>query len=63
MIVLSRKTMCTSTNCYLTALAVADLLFLLILSSQIYVNRAEDCTFHLSSEAALFQLYTSKMCV
>ncbi|CAG5130315.1 unnamed protein product, partial [Candidula unifasciata] len=58
MFVLSRKTMCTSTNCYLTGLAVADLLFLLILSSQIFVNRTEDCNFHLGSKAALFQQYS-----
>ncbi|XP_074646112.1 sex peptide receptor-related protein 2-like [Tubulanus polymorphus] len=34
-VVLSRKTMWTSTNCYLTALAVADLLFLIILSTRL----------------------------
>lgn len=32
-IVLSRKNMCTSTNCYLMALAIADLLFLVILAT------------------------------
>ena len=33
LIVLSRKNMCTSTNCYLMALASADLLFLILFSS------------------------------
>ena len=32
-VVLSRKSMCTSTNCYLMALSIADLLFLLLLAS------------------------------
>ncbi|XP_067683022.1 sex peptide receptor-related protein 2-like [Haliotis asinina] len=41
-IVLSRKTMCTSTNCYLTSLAVADLLFLLIMSVQILLENAKN---------------------
>ncbi|BFZ10686.1 hypothetical protein BsWGS_13725 [Bradybaena similaris] len=58
MVVLSRKTMCTSTNCYLTALAVADLLFLLILSSRIYVDESENCDFHLGSKGTLFFVYS-----
>ncbi|CAG5136714.1 unnamed protein product [Candidula unifasciata] len=58
MVVLSRKIMCTSTNCYLTALAVADLLFLLILASRLYVDKMENCDFHLSSRAALFFVYS-----
>ena len=32
-VVLSKKNMCTSTNCYLMALAIADLLFLIILAT------------------------------
>ncbi|XP_059165575.1 G-protein coupled receptor daf-37-like [Physella acuta] len=58
MIVLSRKTMCTSTNCYLTALAVADLLFLLILSSRILVEMLADCHFYQGSENAIFIEYS-----
>ena len=38
-IVLSRKIMCTSTNCYLMALAIADLFFLLLLASTLMRNR------------------------
>ena len=38
-IVLSRKTMCTSTNCYLMALSIADLLFLLILATTLADNQ------------------------
>lgn len=60
MIVLSRKTMCTSTNCYLTALAVADLLFLLILSARILVEMLADCRFYQESENAIFIEYSSK---
>ena len=35
LIILSRKSMCTSTNCYLMALASTDLLFLLILATHL----------------------------
>nr|KAG5701678.1 hypothetical protein BaRGS_027836 [Batillaria attramentaria] len=42
-VVLSRKTMCTSTNCYLTALAIADLIILLVLSAQIVMEQGIDC--------------------
>ena len=38
-IVLSRKNMCTSTNCYLMALSVTDLLFLLVFSTILADNR------------------------
>ncbi|XP_041349882.1 sex peptide receptor-like [Gigantopelta aegis] len=60
-IVLSRKTMCTSTNCYLVALAIADLLFLLILSVQILlgkVNRTDGYTID-SSVYIIFNHYSS----
>ncbi len=40
-IVLSRKNMCTSTNCYLIALAIADLLFLVFLSTILADNQLE----------------------
>lgn len=42
-VVLSRKTMCTSTNCYLTALAIADLIILLVLSVQISLELGYEC--------------------
>ncbi|KAK7102400.1 hypothetical protein V1264_020623 [Littorina saxatilis] len=42
-VILSRKTMCTSTNCYLTALAVADLIVLVILSANIVVEHVMSC--------------------
>ncbi|CAL1528694.1 unnamed protein product [Lymnaea stagnalis] len=58
MVVLSRKTMCTSTNCYLSALAVADLLFLLLLSSKILVDQLADCSFLKDSEGAMFEVYS-----
>ncbi|XP_005098695.1 sex peptide receptor [Aplysia californica] len=58
MVVLSRKTMCTSTNCYLTALAVADLLFLLLLSARIIVERVAGCEFRLSSEKTIWDVYS-----
>ena len=38
-IVLGRKNMCTSTNCYLMALAIADLLFLLLLATILADNQ------------------------
>jgi len=38
-IVLSRKNMSTSTNCYLTSLAIADLCFLIILSSKCFETK------------------------
>ena len=38
-IVLSKKNMCTSTNCYLMALAIADLLFLIILATTLVENQ------------------------
>ncbi len=38
-IVLSRKSMCTSTNCYLMALAIADLLFLILLANWFIQHR------------------------
>ena len=38
-IVLSRKNMCTSTNCHLTALAIADLLFLVLLATRLIDNQ------------------------
>ncbi|GFN84352.1 FMRFamide receptor [Plakobranchus ocellatus] len=58
MLVLSRKTMCTSTNCYLTALAVGDLLFLLILATRMLVDRLGDCHFHVSDERTIFLVYS-----
>ncbi|ESO88835.1 hypothetical protein LOTGIDRAFT_165255 [Lottia gigantea] len=45
-IVLRRKTMCTSTNCYLTSLAFADLLFLVLLSLQLLIERIVGCDFY-----------------
>ena len=39
LLVLCQKTMRTSTNCYLTALAVADLLFLLLLAPRLAENQ------------------------
>lgn len=41
-IVLSRKHMCTSTNCYLISLAVADLGFLVVLSTKWLENEVTD---------------------
>ncbi|KAK2159654.1 hypothetical protein NP493_1700g00004 [Ridgeia piscesae] len=38
-VILSRKHMCTSTNCYLMALAVADLLFLLLFATILADNQ------------------------
>lgn len=49
LIVLTRKTMCTSTNCYLIALSVADLIFLVQLGSMLVINYSlvpEDSRFH-----------------
>lgn len=40
-IVLSHKNMCTSTNCYLMALAIADLLFLVLLIPRLAENQLE----------------------
>ena len=52
-IVLTRKTMRSSTNCYLTGLSIADLLFLVILSTRLL-----DTTFsHASNEYHLFAIY------
>ncbi|KAH9512965.1 hypothetical protein Btru_037172 [Bulinus truncatus] len=58
MIVLSRKTMCTSTNCYLSALAVADLIFLLLLIGNILINQLAGCRFFLEGSEAIFTSYT-----
>ncbi|KAK0062347.1 thioredoxin domain-containing protein 17 [Biomphalaria pfeifferi] len=58
MIVLSRKTMCTSTNCYLCALAVADLLFLLLVSSKIVVDQLADCRFYMEGSDLVFTVYS-----
>ena len=41
-IVLSRKNMSTSTNCYLMGLAIADLLFLFLLASILADNQFEE---------------------
>ena len=43
-VVLSRKNMCTSTNCYLLALAMADLLFLVIFSTSLWIHYFHDGT-------------------
>lgn len=47
-IVLSRKNMCTSTNCYLLALASADLIFLVLLSTTLgeYMYEKDDHSFY-----------------
>ena len=48
LIVLSRKSMRTSTNCYLMALSVADLAFLLLLASLFVHGAAQDSSaFHI----------------
>jgi len=48
LIVLSRKSMRTSTNCYLMALSVADLLFLVLLASLFIHGAARDSNaFHI----------------
>ncbi|XP_060070328.1 sex peptide receptor-related protein 2-like [Ylistrum balloti] len=44
--VLSRKNMCTSTNCYLTSLSIADLGFLVILSTKFLEYRIVGYQFH-----------------
>ncbi|OWF38453.1 FMRFamide receptor-like [Mizuhopecten yessoensis] len=44
--VLSRKNMCTSTNCYLTSLSIADLGFLVILSTKFLEYRITGYPFH-----------------
>ena len=41
-VVLSRKSMCTSTNCYLMALAIADLIFLLLFASRMIEKHLEE---------------------
>ena len=55
-IVLSRKTMRTSTNCYLTALSLADLFYLVILASMLTSNQ-----WQLTSDVALYvsMMYTT----
>ncbi|XP_076448364.1 sex peptide receptor-like [Babylonia areolata] len=58
-VVLSRKTMCTSTNCYLTALAVADLMVLLLLSVIMVTEHVGSCYRHLEDFFfAFFQINT-----
>ncbi|ELT94998.1 hypothetical protein CAPTEDRAFT_215199 [Capitella teleta] len=52
-IVLSRKNMCTSTNCHLMALAIADLLFLLLLSTR----QIENHLTHWTSGYYQFSIY------
>ncbi|GFR76897.1 thyrotropin-releasing hormone receptor-like [Elysia marginata] len=58
MIVLTRKSMCTSCNCYLTALAVGDLLFLTILLVRTIVEELVNCAFHVSSARVVFFVYS-----
>lgn len=47
-VVLSRKNMCTTTNCYLVALASADLMFLIILTTTLgeYLFKRNDSAFY-----------------
>lgn len=54
-IVLSRKNMCTSTNCHLMALAIADLLFLILLATRLVENHLEPW----SNSYYHFQIYMS----
>ena len=61
MVVLSRKTMATSTNAYLTALAVADLCFLLILMSRILAEQVVGCLYHIKTAWFIFDTYTSSL--
>ncbi|KAK6176809.1 hypothetical protein SNE40_015040 [Patella caerulea] len=56
-IVLGRKTMCTSTNCYLTTLAIADLLFLLLLSFKLLMERILGCIIYNRDEYILLSHY------
>ncbi|RUS77033.1 hypothetical protein EGW08_015213, partial [Elysia chlorotica] len=58
MVVLTRKSMCTSCNCYLTALAVGDLLFLTLLLVRTVVEEMVDCEFHVSSTRVVFFEYS-----
>ncbi|CAG5130311.1 unnamed protein product, partial [Candidula unifasciata] len=58
MVVLTRKYMSTSCNCYLTALAVGDLLFLLMLFARTLVDKLADCVFHFSDAYLVFNVYT-----
>ncbi|GFO27679.1 FMRFamide receptor, partial [Plakobranchus ocellatus] len=58
MVVLTRKSMCTSCNCYLTALAVGDLLFLIILLVRNFIESSVDCEFHVSSFRVVFFEYS-----
>ncbi|KAL8595177.1 hypothetical protein ACOMHN_013850 [Nucella lapillus] len=58
-VVLSQKTMCTSTNCYLTALAMADLMVLLLLSVDMVTEHLVSCYRHLEDFMfAFFQIST-----
>ena len=51
-VVLSRKNMCTSTNCHLMALAIADFVFLLLSASCLLRNHIKD-----ESSSNLFEIY------
>ncbi|KAL8622044.1 hypothetical protein ACOMHN_056529 [Nucella lapillus] len=58
-VVLSRKTMCTSTNCYLTSLAVADLMVLVLLTVNIVTEHIMSCYHeHEDSVFAFFHITT-----
>jgi len=62
LVVLSRKSMRTSTNCYLMALSVADLAFLILLAS-LFVHSAahESATFHVYAVYAAVMTNVSMM--
>ena len=56
-IVLSRKSMSTSTNCYLIGLAIADLLFLILLSTLLAYHHIEPDT----KTFYMYQVYIAKV--
>ncbi|CAL1528695.1 unnamed protein product [Lymnaea stagnalis] len=58
LVVLTRKCMSNSCNCYLTALAIGDLMFLLIMSSKILMDKLADCHFMTGPEMTVFGIYS-----
>ncbi|XP_059165493.1 thyrotropin-releasing hormone receptor-like [Physella acuta] len=57
--VLTRKFMSNSCNCYLTALAVGDLMMLLVMCSKNLMEQYADCRIASSAHMALFTSYST----